>query len=116
LKAHHGAGTDELRRGQAHAGGVGGMVAGQERVGGGFAPGSLRGIIDAASAEGAGLAAQDAAVDQSDREHVLPGPAQRTEYQALTRERGLRKFGQCDKWEPGFTDATEGWRTKGARQ
>jgi hypothetical protein len=31
-------------------------------------------------------------------------------------QRGLRKFGQCDKWEPGFTDATEGWRTKGARQ
>jgi len=31
-------------------------------------------------------------------------------------QRGLRKFGQCDKWEPGFTEATERWRTKGARQ
>ena len=31
-------------------------------------------------------------------------------------ERGLRKFGQCDKWSPGFTQATERWRTKGARQ
>jgi putative transposase len=32
------------------------------------------------------------------------------------RERGLRKFGQYGKWEPGFTDATARWRTKGARQ
>ncbi|MDC8449554.1 MAG: hypothetical protein LV473_14495 [Nitrospira sp.] len=31
-------------------------------------------------------------------------------------ERGLRKFGQYAKWEPGFTNATEWWRTKGARR
>ncbi|CUS37335.1 hypothetical protein COMA1_40003 [Candidatus Nitrospira nitrosa] len=31
-------------------------------------------------------------------------------------KRGLRKFGQCDKWEPGFTNATGRWRHKGARQ
>lgn len=31
-------------------------------------------------------------------------------------QRGLRKFGQCDKWEPGFTNATGRWRHKGARQ
>jgi hypothetical protein len=24
-------------------------------------------------------------------------------------ERGLRKIGQCDKWEPGFTNATARW-------
>jgi hypothetical protein len=34
----------------------------------------------------------------------------------LVLESGLRKFGQYDKWEPGFTEATEWWRTKGARQ
>ncbi|CUS36634.1 hypothetical protein COMA1_30160 [Candidatus Nitrospira nitrosa] len=34
----------------------------------------------------------------------------------LTIKRGLRKFGQCDKWEPGFTNATGRWRHKGARQ
>ena len=33
-----------------------------------------------------------------------------------TPPRGLRKFGQCDKGQPGFTDATERWRTTGARQ
>ena len=31
-------------------------------------------------------------------------------------ERGLRKFGQYGKWEPGFTEATGWWRTKGARR
>jgi 3-methyladenine DNA glycosylase/8-oxoguanine DNA glycosylase len=31
-------------------------------------------------------------------------------------QRGLRKLGQYGKWEPGFTNATERWRTKGARQ
>lgn len=31
-------------------------------------------------------------------------------------QRGLRKFGQYAKWEPGFTNATGWWRTKGARQ
>jgi hypothetical protein len=31
-------------------------------------------------------------------------------------ERGLWKFGQCAKWEPGFTHVTGWWRTKGARQ
>ena len=48
----------------------------QERVGGGFAPGSFRGVIDAASTKGAGAAAQEAAVNQPDREHVLLGAAQ----------------------------------------
>jgi hypothetical protein len=24
-------------------------------------------------------------------------------------QRGLRKIGQCDKWEPGFTKATRWW-------
>jgi TfoX N-terminal domain len=24
-------------------------------------------------------------------------------------ERGLRKFGQCDKWSPGLTNATRWW-------
>ena len=24
-------------------------------------------------------------------------------------QRGLRKFGQCGKWEPGFTNATRWW-------
>ncbi len=31
-------------------------------------------------------------------------------------ERGLQKFGQRDKWEPGFTHATRRWRHEGARQ
>ena len=31
-------------------------------------------------------------------------------------QRGLRKFGQCGKWEPGFTEATRWWRTRGARR
>jgi hypothetical protein len=30
--------------------------------------------------------------------------------------RGLRKFGQCGKWSPGFTEVTSRWRTRGARQ
>ena len=62
------------------------MAADQERVGGGFAPGSLRGVVDPASAEGARAAPKDADVDQPDREHVLVGPAQRAEYQAHTRQ------------------------------
>ncbi len=31
-------------------------------------------------------------------------------------KRGLRKFGQCAKWEPGFTCPAAGWSTKGARR
>ncbi len=34
----------------------------------------------------------------------------------IVKQRGLRKFGQYAKWEPGFTNATEWWRTKGARR
>jgi len=59
----------------------------QSESGGGFAPGGVGGTIDGASAEGAGEAAQNAAVDQPEREPVLAGPAQRTEYHAFTRER-----------------------------
>ena len=60
------------------------MATDQERVGSRFAPGGLRGVVDPASAEGAHAAPQDADVDEPDREHVLVGPAQRTEYQAHT--------------------------------
>jgi type III restriction enzyme len=31
-------------------------------------------------------------------------------------ERGLRKFGHYGKWEPGFTNATARWPTRGARR
>ena len=42
----------------------------------GVASGSLRGTLNAASAEGAAPAAQDSDDDQSHRKHVLAGPAQ----------------------------------------
>ena len=80
IEAHrrlmYGLGTDQLRRRQTDAAGAGGVAAGQERVGGGFASGGVRGAVDDTSAKGAGLATQDAAVDQPDREYVFPGPAQ----------------------------------------
>lgn len=75
-KAHYRAEADALRRGQAHAAGAGGEAANRKRVDGGFAPGSLIGIVDAASIEGSGAAAQDTAVDQPNREHVLLGATQ----------------------------------------
>ncbi len=62
------------------------MAADQEQIGGGFAPGGVRGVADAPSVERAGAAAQDADVDQPNREHVFVGPAQRAEYQAFTRQ------------------------------
>ena len=60
---------------------------GAGEVGGGFPPRSLRGVTDAPLAIGARTAPKDAAVDQPDREPVLVGPAQRAEYQVITRER-----------------------------
>ena len=57
----------------------------QERVGGGFAPGSLPGIVDATSTEGAGAVAQDADVNQPDRAHVL---LVRHSERNITRTRG----------------------------
>jgi len=62
--------------------GVGGLTADHERVGGGFTRGSLRGVVDPASAEGTGVAPSDAHVHQPNREHVLTGSTQRAEYQA----------------------------------
>ena len=47
---HHGAGIDELRRGQADATGTGGVAADQERV---AANSLLREVIDTASAKDA---------------------------------------------------------------
>jgi hypothetical protein len=29
---------------------------------------------------------------------------------ATRHQRGLRKFGECAKWEPCFTEATSEWR------
>ncbi len=31
-------------------------------------------------------------------------------------QRRTRTFGQCDKWEPGFTEAIGWWQTRGARR
>lgn len=56
---------------------------------------------------------------QVDNEMVLYGrPAHPRGMGMLIRlcQRGLRKIGQYGKWEPGFTNTTEGWRTKGARR
>ena len=52
------------------------MTPYQKQVGGGLVPGSLRGIIGEASTEGAGAEAQDAAIDQPDREPVFPVASQ----------------------------------------
>lgn len=74
--AHDGLGADGLRQRPAPSAGVGGVAADEERVGGSVAPGSVRGTLDAPSAEGASVAAQDAPIHGSDREHVLVGSAQ----------------------------------------
>ena len=86
-QTHHCPGADELPRRQAATADAGSVATDQERVSIRFAPGSLRGVIDAASTEGAGAVAQDAEVDQPDREHVLASPAQRAEYHPHTSKR-----------------------------
>jgi len=68
--------SDELHRRQADAAGAGSAATDQERVGGEFAPGGLRGVADAPSAQDAGAAAQDADVDQPDRAYVFLAAAQ----------------------------------------
>ena len=50
------------------------MAAVQERIGGGFPPGSLRGVVAPASAEGGRVAPQDADVDPSDRSESMFAP------------------------------------------
>lgn len=47
---------------------------------------ALEELYDGTSADGTGLAARDAAVDQPDRDQVLAGSAQCAEYQTRTRE------------------------------